>query len=46
MLDAELFIGWSVEIVDKYVGPGGVFDGKLEKCKKYVLSATKANLVV
>jgi adenylosuccinate lyase len=46
MLDAKLFIGRSPEIVERYVGPGGVVDGKLEKYKNYVISATTASLVV
>ena len=46
MLDAKLFIGRSSEIVERYVGPGGVIDGKLEKYKNYLVSAATAKLVV
>ena len=46
MLDAKLFIGRSPEIVERYLGPGGVVDGKLEKYRDYLMSATTANLLV
>ena len=46
MLDAKLFIGRSSEIVERYVGPGGVVEGKLKNYKDYLTSATTAKLVV
>jgi adenylosuccinate lyase len=46
MLDAKLFIGRSVEIVERYVGPGGAVMGKLEKYKDYVTSTATAQLAV
>jgi adenylosuccinate lyase len=46
MLDAKLFIGRSAEIVQRYVGPGGVVEGKLEKYKDYLASAATSKLVV
>ena len=46
MLDAKLFIGRSEEIVERYVGPGGVILGKLEKYKDHITSNATAQLVV
>jgi adenylosuccinate lyase len=46
MLDAKLFIGRSVEIVEKYVGPGGTVEAQLKPYKAYVTSTAAAQLKV
>ena len=46
LLDPRLFIGRSPEIVERYTGPNGVVEGKLEKYKAYIESSTTAELSV
>jgi adenylosuccinate lyase len=46
MLDAKLFVGRSVEIVEKYVGPGGTVEAQLKPYKTYVTSTAAAELKV
>lgn len=46
MLDAKLFTGRSAEIVERYVGPGGPVENKLDKYKNYVESTATAELNV
>jgi adenylosuccinate lyase len=46
LLDPKLFIGRSPEIVERYAGPGGVVDKKLEKYKAYIESSATAELSV
>ncbi|KAI9772448.1 MAG: adenylosuccinase ade13 [Geoglossum simile] len=46
LLDPKLFIGRSPEIVERYAGPNGVVDKKLEKYKSYVESSATAQLSV
>ncbi|KAK2873470.1 hypothetical protein FQN49_002345 [Arthroderma sp. PD_2] len=46
LLDPKLFIGRSPEIVERYAGPGGVVEKKLEKYKTYIMSTATAELSV
>ncbi len=46
LLDPKLFIGRSSEIVERYAGPNGVVDKKLEKYKGYIASSATAELLV
>lgn len=46
MLKAELYIGRSVEIVDKYCGPGGAVEKALAPYMEYIKSSTTAQLNV
>ncbi|GAO13506.1 hypothetical protein UVI_02016170 [Ustilaginoidea virens] len=46
MLQPELYIGRSVEIVDKYCGAGGVVEKALAPYQQYVLESTTAQLNV
>jgi adenylosuccinate lyase len=46
MLKADLYIGRSVEIVDKYCGPGGPVEKALAPYMEYIKSATTAELKV
>lgn len=46
LLDPKLFIGRSPEIVERYTGPNGVVEGKLEKYQAYIESSKTAELSV
>ncbi|KAG5939578.1 hypothetical protein E4U59_003027 [Claviceps monticola] len=46
MLQPELYIGRSVEIVNKYCGPGGVVEKALAPYQQYILKSTTAQLNV
>jgi adenylosuccinate lyase len=46
LLDPKLFIGRSAEQVERYAGPNGVVDKKLEKYKGYIVSSATAELSV
>ncbi|KAL2221507.1 adenylosuccinate lyase [Thermoascus aurantiacus ATCC 26904] len=46
MLDPKLFIGRSPEIVERYCGPNGAVEKKLEKYKEYIASTATAELSV
>jgi adenylosuccinate lyase len=46
MLDSRLYTGRSVEIVEKFCGPGGVLDQKLEPYKSYIEKAGVQELSV
>ncbi|KAG5972859.1 hypothetical protein E4U58_006000 [Claviceps cyperi] len=46
MLQPELYIGRSVEIVNKYCGPGGVVEKALAPYQQYILESTTAQLNV
>lgn len=46
MLKADLYIGRSVEIVDKYCGPGGPVERALAPYMQYIKSSTTAELKV
>lgn len=46
LLDPKLFIGRSPEIVERYAGPNGTVQEKLEKYKVYIESSTTAELSV
>ncbi|KAG5920907.1 hypothetical protein E4U61_007401 [Claviceps capensis] len=46
MLQPELYIGRSVEIVNKYCGPGGVVEKSLAPYQQYILKSTTAQLNV
>ncbi|KAG6042147.1 hypothetical protein E4U41_004951 [Claviceps citrina] len=46
MLQPELYIGRSVEIVDKYCGAGGVVEKALAPYQPYILKSTTAQLNV
>ena len=46
LLDPKRFIGRSSEIVERYAGPNGVVEGKLEKYKAYIESSTTVELSV
>lgn len=46
LLDPKLFIGRSPEIVERYAGPGGPVEKKLEKYKDYIMTTATAELSV
>ncbi|KAG6021790.1 hypothetical protein E4U19_005474 [Claviceps sp. Clav32 group G5] len=46
MLQPELYIGRSIEIVNKYCGPGGVVEKALAPYQQYILKSTTAQLNV
>lgn len=46
MLKAELYIGRSVEIVDKYCGPGGPVERALAPYMTYIKGSSTAELNV
>ncbi|KAK2608728.1 hypothetical protein QQS21_002717 [Conoideocrella luteorostrata] len=46
MLQPELYVGRSVEIVDKYCGAGGVVEKALAPYQQYILKSTTAQLNV
>lgn len=46
MLQPELYIGRSIEIVDKYCGPGGVVEKALAPYQEYISKSTTAQLNV
>ena len=46
LLDPQLFIGRSAEIVDNYVGPKGPVATQLEKYQAYITSTKTATLSV
>lgn len=46
LLDPALFIGRSVEIVERFCGKGGVLDGKLEPYRSYIESSQTAQLSI
>ncbi|PGH27420.1 adenylosuccinate lyase [Polytolypa hystricis UAMH7299] len=46
LLDPKLFIGRCPEQVEKYAGPNGVVQKKLEKYRQYILSTATAQLAV
>lgn len=46
LLDPALFIGRSVEIVERFCEKGGVLDGKLEPYRSYVESSQNSQLSV
>ncbi|KAG6063850.1 hypothetical protein E4U32_000819 [Claviceps aff. humidiphila group G2b] len=46
MLQPELYVGRSVEIVNKYCGPGGVVEKALAPYQQYILKSTTAQLNV
>lgn len=45
-LDPKLFIGRCPIIVDRFAGPGGVIEKKLEKYSVYITSTATAELSV
>jgi len=46
MLRAELYIGRSVEIVERFCGEGGIVEEKLKRYKSSIEKAATAELVV
>ena len=46
MLKADLYIGRSVEIVEKYCGPGGPIEKALHPYLEYIEGSTTAELSV
>lgn len=46
MLKADLYIGRSAEIVDKYCGPGGVVEKALAPYAAYIKGSSSAELSV
>lgn len=46
MLDSKLYTGRSVDIVDRFCGPGGVLEGKLQPYKSKIEGAKAAELSV
>lgn len=46
MLKAELYIGRSVEIVEKYCGPGGAVEKALAPYSEYIKGSSTAELNV
>lgn len=45
-MDPKLFVGRCAEQVDKYAGPNGVVDRRLEKYKRYIESTKTTQLAV
>ena len=46
MLDPSLYIGRSVEIVDRFCGKGGVLEKKLQHYQSHIQNATTTQLNV